>query len=106
MDKILELLMENPEMLTPVIKEYIRKYKPIVYSVIQEIFDVYKDFANNEDYFKTVAKVKMNIYDAYINAGFTDTQAMALILNDNLRLVNSVNSICNSVNKASELKSN
>lgn len=34
MDKILGLLMSEPEMLVPVIKEYINKYKPMVYDLL------------------------------------------------------------------------
>lgn len=58
MDKILELLMSKPEMLVPVIKEYINKYKPVVYDLLQEIVEVYKDYSNNTEYPAIVAKTK------------------------------------------------
>lgn len=58
MDKILELLMSKPEMLAPVIKEYINKYKPMVYDLAQEVVEVYKDYSNNTEYPTIVAKTK------------------------------------------------
>lgn len=87
MDKILELLMSKPEMLVPVIKEYINKYKPVVYDLLQEIVEVYKDYSNNTEYPAIVAKTKKNMYDAYISVGFTEDQALALMINDNIQLI-------------------
>ena len=52
--------------------------------------DIYKDFANNTEYPTTVAKVKKNMYDAYIAAGFNEDQALALMINDNIQLMNNV----------------
>lgn len=50
--------MSKPEMLVPVIKEYINKYKPVVYDLLQEIVEVYKDYSNNTEYPAIVAKTK------------------------------------------------
>lgn len=58
MDKILELLMSKPEILVPVIKEYINKYKPMVYDLAQEAVEIYKDYSNNTEYPTVVAKTK------------------------------------------------
>lgn len=99
MDKILELLMGNPEMLVPVIKEYINKYKPIVYNLAQEVVEVYKDYSNNTEYPAIVAKTKKNMYDAYISVGFTEDQALALMINDNIQLMKNVKQIASSSNK-------
>ncbi len=100
MDKILELLMGKPEMLVPVIKEYINKYKPIIYDLVQEIVEVYKDYSNNTEYPAIVAKTKKNMYDAYVSVGFTEDQALALMINDNIQLMKNVKNISNSVNKS------
>lgn len=35
MNEILELLMGNSEKLLPMIKEYVNKYKPVVYGLAQ-----------------------------------------------------------------------
>lgn len=99
MDKILELIMSEPEMLIPVIKEYIKKYKPMVYDLAQEIVEICKDYSNNTEYPVIVAKTKKNLYDAYINAGFTKDQALAFMLNDNLHLMKNIKETAQTVNK-------
>ena len=100
MDKILELLMSKPEMLAPVIKEYINKYKPMVYDLAQEVVEVYKDYSNNTEYPTIVAKTRKNMYDAYVSVGFTEDQALALMINDNIQLMKNIKQISNSVNKS------
>lgn len=99
MDKILELLMSDTEMLLPVIKEYINKYKPVAYGLVQEVVEVYKDYSNNTEYPAIVAKTKKNMYDAYISVGFTEDPALALMINDNIQLMKNVKQIASSSNK-------
>lgn len=99
MDKILELLMSKPEILVPVIKEYINKYKPMVYDLAQEAVEIYKDYSNNTEYPTVVAKTKKNMYDAYVSVGFTEDQALALMINDNIQLMKNIKQISNSTNK-------
>jgi len=97
METILSLLMENPEVLTPTIKELIAKYKPMVYELAQEVVEVYKDYSNNTEHPAVVAKVKKNMYDAYVNAGFTEDQALALMINDNIQLMKNIQKATGSV---------
>lgn len=99
MDKILELLMSKPEMLVPVIKECINKYKPIVYDLAQEVLKVYSDYSNNTEYPAIVARTKKNMYDAYVSVGFTEDQALSLMINDNIKLMKNVKHISNSANR-------
>lgn len=99
MDKILELLMSKPEMFVPVIKEYINKYKPMVYVLAQEVVEIYKDYSNNTEYPTVVAKTKKNMYDAYVSVGFTEDQALALMINDNIQLMKNIKQISSSTNK-------
>ena len=99
MDKILELLMSKPEMLAPIIKEYINKYKPMVYDLAQEAVEIYKDYSNNTEYPTVVAKTKKNMYDAYVSVGFTEDQALALMINDNIQLMKNIKQISSSTNK-------
>ena len=85
-----------------IIKGYIKKYKPTVYMAFNELVKVMNDFVNYEDYYKVVAENKRNMYDAYVKIGFSEDQAMALILNDNLQLMKSIQKIkttANSKNK-------
>ena len=61
MDKILELLGSNPELIVPVVKEYINKYKPVVYDLAQELVEIYKDYSNKTEYPADVARKKKNM---------------------------------------------
>lgn len=86
-------------MLAPVIKEYINKYKPMVYDLAQEAVEIYKDYSNNTEYPTVVAKTKKNMYDAYVSVGFTEDQALALMINDNIQLMKNIKQISSSTNK-------
>lgn len=99
MDKILELLGSNPELIVPVVKEYINKYKTVVYDLAQEVVEIYKDYSNNTEFPAIVAKKKKNIYDAYISVGFTEDQALALMINDNIQLMKNIKQISSTTNK-------
>ncbi len=101
MEKILELLMSNPDAIVTVVKEYINKYKPMVYDLAQEVVEVYKDYSNNTEYPAVVAKTKKNMYDAYVSVGFTADQALALMINDNIQLMKNVKQISSSSNRKS-----
>lgn len=102
MEKILELLMSDPEAIMPIVKEYIEKYKPTVYALLQEVMELRKDFANNKEYPSTVAKIKKNQFDAYMAEGFTEDQAIAFMINDNLKLMAAIK---NSSSRISSVKS-
>lgn len=86
MDKVLELLLGRPEMMLPVVKEYINKFKPIAYGLAQEVAEVLKDYSNNTEYPTVKAKIKKNLFDTYVAAGFTEEQALVLMMNDNVSL--------------------
>lgn len=90
MDKLFEVFMESPEAGFALLKSMIEKYKPMAYETVGIIMDIYKDFANNTEYPETVAKVKKNMYDAYLAVGFNEDQALALMINDNIQLMNNV----------------
>ena len=64
--------------------------------------DIYKDFANNTEYPATVAKVKKNMYDAYTAAGFTEDQALALMINDNIQLMDQIKKASSKVNRSNK----
>ena len=82
-------------------KEYINKYKPMVYDLLQEVVEVYTDYSNNTEYPAIVAKTKKNMYDAYVSVGFTEDQALALMINDNIQLMKNVKQISSTTNKKS-----
>lgn len=87
MEKLLETLLSEPKTATVLIKGVIDTYKPVVYEVAKELVQVYKDYSENEEYPTIVAKVKKNMYDAYVAVGFTEDQALALMINDNIQMM-------------------
>ena len=89
-EKLLELMFENPETVPALIPELVKKYKPIIYSVCNELHSMVKDYANNTEWFETIAKIKKQQFDAYVNVGFTEEQAIAFIINDNLQLMENI----------------
>ncbi len=97
METILRLLMENPENLGEVVKSYITKYKEPVYDVLKELMVIMKDYSENTEYPGICAKIKKNTYDAYVNVGFTEDQALALMINDNIRLMENIKKSSNRV---------
>lgn len=84
---LLRLLKESPESFIGLVHGYIEKYKPAVYEVGKEIVNVARDYANNTEICEIAATKKKNQFDAYVKAGFTEDQAIAFILSDNLQLV-------------------
>ena len=87
MEKLIEAFMESPEVGFVLLKTMIEKYKPMAYEVANIIEDIYRDYSNNTEHPALVAKVKKNMYNAYVDAGFTEDQAMALMINDNIQLM-------------------
>lgn len=100
MEKVLELLSSNPELIMPVVREYIAKYKPMVYEMAREVVEIYKDYANNTEYPSVIAKTKKNLYDAYVEVGFTGDQALALMINDNIQLLKNLKQISSNNSKS------
>lgn len=98
-EKLLELMLENPETIPVLISELVRKYKPTIYSVCKELHSIVKDYANNTEWFETIAKIKKQQFDAYVDAGFTEEQAIAFIINDNLQLIQNMK---NNINKSTK----
>ena len=98
METILRLLAENLESLGEVVKTYIIKYKEPVYDVLKELMIIAKDYSENTEYPAIRAKIKKNMFDAYVNVGFTEDQVLALMINDNIQLMKNIQK---SVNNAS-----
>lgn len=90
MEKLLEILLTNPETASALIHEYVEKYKPAVYAAGNEMLAVLDDLASNTKFAEVKAKGKKNQFDAYCAVGFSEDQAMALLLNDNLQLMHNI----------------
>jgi len=102
MNELLNNLLENPEALKEMIKEQVGQYKPLVYMIGTELLEVYKDFANNTEYFIVKAKVRKNQFDAYVEVGFTKEQAMMFLLADMDSMKKSISNVTNSVGNKSK----
>ena len=70
----------NPETIQQIAGNLLNQYKPVAYSIIGELFTLYEDLANNRRLHGAHADMKWNAYSAYIDAGFSPEQAMALLL--------------------------
>lgn len=90
MNELITTFMESPESGFALLKATVENYKPMVYELGNIVLDIYKDFSDNQEYFKTVAKVKKNMYDAYVAVGFNEDQALALMINDNIQLMENI----------------
>ena len=102
MNELLNSLLENPEALKVLIKEQVGQYKPLLYVIGQELLEVYKDYANNTEFFITKAKVRKNQFDAYVEVGFTKEQAMMFLLNDIENMKKSISNVTNGVGSKSK----
>ena len=99
MNSLFDSLLENPEEAKQLIEGMVEKYKPLLYSVCNELFGIYKDFSNNLEYPATIAKVRRNQFNAYVEVGFTEEQAMVLMINDIKMIVDQFKNSANSVSK-------
>lgn len=101
MEEILKVLMENPENVGEIVKVYITKYKEPIYDILKELMVIAKDYSENTEYPAIQAKTKKNMFDAYVGVGFTEDQALALMINDNIQLTKNIQK---SVNNAATKK--
>ena len=76
MDDLIEIFADTEKLHT-----LIELYKPTVYSILKEFVNILKDLHNSE-YYTLNATGKRKAFDAYVAAGFSEDQAMVLILND------------------------
>ena len=89
-EQIIDLMLENPDIIPTLIPELVNKYKPSIYSIGKELLNIMKDYSDNTEYFKTCANIKRQFFDAYIDVGFSEDQAIAFMINDNLKLMENI----------------
>ncbi len=94
-------VFENPNFAAsiPVVFE---TYKPLLYSVCSEVFNIYKDYVNNDEVYDVWSNKLWNTYDALVNKGFTKTQAFQILLNDITNTNNIVRNMSSSINNKKE----
>ena len=98
MEELFNAIKENPE----TIKTLVELYKPVIYGIIDSLFGMYKDWTNNEEYFSTNAQFTWNRFKALKNWGFTDDQAMSIILNEDNKFLREISKSSASIAKSTE----
>lgn len=78
MNELLGSLLSSPEQITEIINEY----KPLLYAVCKEFFGIYKDLLANDEWFEISAKYDRKKFNALIAEGFTEDQAMEILITD------------------------
>ena len=75
-DELLKAVLTSPDALA----ESMEQYKPMVYAICNQIFSFYRDFVNNDEYYKCNALNNWKTYKAHIDAGFSEEQAFLLMI--------------------------
>jgi len=86
MEELLKALLTSPEYIAGVVEQY----KPVLYAVFGELFQIFKDLVDNDDYFETNAKYSWKIMQSYMSAGFTREEAFAVLMNSREKLLESL----------------
>lgn len=83
-EKLLPLL-ENPELASTFLSNMVGRYMPILTAAANELFKAGSQLQAlyvESGYMTASAQARKAKYDAYITAGFTEEQAMSLLLTD------------------------
>lgn len=102
MQELLAKLLEDPESSGAIIETIFAGYKPLAYKFLSELFNVYKDWVNNDEYFKVNAEYYWKRFKALTICGFSQDQAMALILNEDSQWRNTLAKNSQSIAKSTE----
>ena len=100
MEEPIKSLLENPTAVTEILKGLITKYKDPAKELLNQGLDIYEEMINDDRHYDLQAKGKWKSYNALINVGFTEDQAMMLLLNNNSEYVKTVKSWTKSADKA------
>lgn len=106
-EKVLsELLtaMVDPDSLPETINEYTEKAKPLIRAAGKAVLDIYEEVASSDRYPKIRAMSAKKMYDAFVGVGFTDDQALALMINDNIQLMKNIKNSGTIASKSTDKK--
>ena len=82
MNELLELILSNPDLADTTVNTLFEKYKPLIYSVARQLLEVYKDFVNNVEFYSVAALANWKRFDSLTRVGFTEDQAMSIMMDD------------------------
>lgn len=103
-DAFLTQALVDPEEGAKSLHDLVSKYKPLLYCICAEIHSMIKDLTNNDEWYATNARNYKQCYDAYMNVGFTEDQAFALVMKDATTYNNISKSISSSAKKSRSSK--
>lgn len=104
LELILKIFKENPDAAVALIHEYIEKYKPVAYRIGNEFLEIAKDYVRNDELYDLKAAHERRKFLAYKEHGFTEEQALAILLNDNLKLMKNLKEISSSNSSGTSAK--
>lgn len=96
-EKLLEMMLENPDTIPALVPALVEKYKPALYSICNEFVKIMKDYSESE-YFEIKAKIARKQFRAYMDVGFSEDQAIAFMINDNIKLMNNIKNTTKNIN--------
>lgn len=103
-DAFLTQALVDPEAGAKSLHDLVSKYKPLLYCICAEIHSMIKDLTNNDEWYATNARNYKQCYDAYMNVGFPEDQAFALVMKDATTYNNISKSISSSAKKSRSSK--
>ena len=74
-------ILANPALISAMLNEF----KPAIGVVCKELLEGLKTLNQQEEFFTEMGKLTRNHYEGYIRAGFTEGEAMLLLLRDKER---------------------
>ena len=82
--ELLELmdLLKDPTKANGLITTVVSTMKPILYHAGKEMTEILRDYVGNDEWKKLQAQHKWKTFEAYKEAGFTEDQAMSLLLTE------------------------
>ena len=98
LEKIMEVLSEDPATGALLINGVIEKYKPLLYAVGNELLSICKDLVYKDEIYELNAVGAKKRFDAYVAAGFSEDKAFALVLTDKKNMAEAFQSVSKSVN--------
>ena len=86
MNELLELILSNPDLANTTVNTLFEKYKPLIYSVARQLLEVYEDFVNNDEFYSVAALANWKRFNSLTRVGFTEDQAMSIMMDDMKKL--------------------
>lgn len=87
-NRVIEFLSKDPDSSKIFISSIVEQYKPLLYAVCAELFGLFKDLVNNDDYYNTNALHYKQMIDSFMSVGFSREEAMDILIMEKRGLQN------------------